>query len=230
MKISIIIPTYNEADNISKLIEEILKIPLSINVIIVDDNSPDNTAKIVENLSNKDQRICLIKRAKKLGIGTAYIVGFKEALRQGSDKIITMDADFSHNPKYIPRLIELSNKFNLTIGSRYVKNGAIRNWPLYRKLISKTANFITQKSLSLKIKDCTAGFRCYDNKIFEKLPLDSINSNGYSFLIEFLYIIKNNGYSIGEIPIIFTDRINGKSKISKIEIFNTFKTIIRLKK
>jgi len=230
MKTSIIIPTFNESENIEILINKILKLGLAeISIIVIDDNSPDGTSKIVSKISEENKQVFLINRPQKMGLGTAHIEGFKKALKINSEIILTMDADFSHDPKYIPEIIKLSNNFDVTIGSRYVKNGGVSNWPTYRKLISKCANFLARNTLSLKTKDCTAGFRCYKRDVLQAVDFNEVSSNGYSFLIEILYLIQKRDYNIGEYPIIFTDRVNGKSKISKKEILNAFKTILKIK-
>lgn len=235
MQISIVIPTYNEKDNLSKLIETIIAVLdrkcLDGKIIIVDDNSPDGTGHIADQLAEKDHRIQVIHRKEKLGIGTAHIAGFKHALEVNhSDLIFSMDSDLSHDPKYLPDFIEMHESgCNVVVGSRYVRGGGVENWGLYRKAVSKGANILASTLLGVKVHDMTTGYRCYDRNVLEKLELDSIKSNGYSFLEEILFYCKKKGFSIGEIPIIFVDRVHGKSKLSKMEMFKFFLTILRLK-
>lgn len=230
MKTLVIIPTYNEMENIKNLVESILivfkKNKINGHVLIVDDNSPDGTSDVIKKLSNK--KIHLNQRPKKLGLGTAYITGFKYGLNKNFDLLITMDADFSHNPKYIPDIIKLTQKNDIVIGSRYVPDGGTLNWGIHRRIISKGANIFAKTMLNLKSNDCTSGFRCYKSKVLKSINLDNIFSGGYPFLIEMIYKCQKKGFKIGESPIIFVDRDKGKSKISKKEILQTFNTIIRL--
>lgn len=210
----IIIPTYNERENIAKLIEQILYLPILVDILIVDDNSPDGTGKIVEDLQINNPRIKLLNRSGKLGLGTAYIEGFKIALAQNYQFIITMDADFSHDPKYLPQLVDDLKNFDLIIGSRYIKNGGVKNWPLKRRLLNRLGNLYAKTILNTPINDNTAGFMAIQIEFLQKLNLDKINGKGYAFLMELKYALFNNGAKIKELPIIFVERILGKSKIS----------------
>lgn len=228
MDIRVIVPTYNEKENIEKLCEQLLALPLNIQVIVVDDNSPDGTGDIAEALATQEPRITVIHRAGKLGLGTAYIAGFKQGLAQGADLLITMDADFSHDPAYIPRLVQLTEQYHITIGSRYIPKGGVVNWGINRRFLSWGANLFARTILGLKAKDCTAGFRCYHREVLQSIDLDSIFSNGYSFLVEMLFKCQRQGYTVGEIPIIFANRTRGQSKISKQEIFKAMYTVMRL--
>lgn len=228
MKISVIVPTYNERENIVDLTTMLLALPLNLEVIIVDDNSPDGTGKAADAMRAKDKRVHVIHRAGKLGLGTAYIAGFKEALTHDTALIITMDADFSHHPKYIPALVNLSQTHHVTIGSRYVPGGGVENWEWYRKLLSWGANQFARMVLTLKATDCTAGFRCYHRDVLLSINLDHIFSNGYSFLLEMAYKCQQLGCSFGETPIIFANRAKGSSKISQAEIFKAMYTVCRL--
>lgn len=234
MHISIVIPTYNEKENLPELINKILNVfeknQLNGNVIIVDDNSPDGTGHIADQLAERDSRIQVIHRKGKLGIGTAHIAGFKHAIEVNhSDLIFSMDSDLSHDPKYLPNFIEMhENGCDVVVGSRYVEGGGVVNWGLYRKAVSKGANLLASTLLGVKIHDMTTGYRCYDKKVLEKLDLDSIRSNGYSFLEEILFYCNKEDFSIGETPIIFVDRAHGKSKLSKKEMVKFFLTILRL--
>lgn len=232
MKISIVIPTYNEAENIKTLLEQIFGLQIEgLSVIIVDDNSPDNTAQIVEGLMNKFG-IQIIKRPKKLGLGTAYISGFKKALKNEADLIFEMDADFSHNPKDIPRLIKACKEYgaDMSIGSRKIPGGKVIGWGIKRKIMSNGASFLSRLLLKLKTKDVTAGFRCYKKEVLKKIDLEKIKSNGYAFQEEMLYKTEKMGFKIIEVPVIFKDRTKGASKLSKKDIWEFFKIIFKLKK
>ena len=244
MKTAIIIPTYNESDNIEALVKEILALRAgalthlhlcsgealghATEIIIVDDNSPDGTGEIADELARTYQEVKVIHRPAKLGLGTAYIAGFKKALALGADCILTMDADFSHNPRYIPRLVAKSEDAQVVIGSRYVDGGGTVNWGLWRRILSKGANTFARLVLGLKAHDCTAGFRCYRREVLESTELDKIFSDGYSFLIEMLYRCQQQGWEISEVPIIFEDRRRGASKISQKEIFKALYTVLSL--
>ena len=224
----VIIPTYNEAENISPLIERILNLEASVDVLVVDDHSPDGTGEVVDNIAANDPRIQVIHRQAKLGLGTAYTAGFMSALEQGYDRIITMDADFSHNPRYIPTLLKLTDEYDLAIGSRYVPGGGVRLWGLHRRLLSRGANLFARSILGLHAHDCTAGFRCYRASVLEAVNPNSIKADGYSYLLEMLWRVQRAGFSVVETPIVFTDRRRGASKISQKEIFHAAGTVFRL--
>jgi dolichol-phosphate mannosyltransferase len=210
----IIIPTYNESENIAKLIEQILALKISTDILIIDDNSPDGTAQIVQDIQKNNPQIHLLQRTGKLGLGTAYIEGFKIALQQSYQSIITMDADFSHSPQYLPLLIENLKNNDLVIGSRYVKNGGVINWPLKRRFLSKVGNLYAKIILQTTINDNTAGFMAINTDFLQKINLDEIRGQGYAFLMELKHILFINNAKIKEMPIIFVERVLGKSKIS----------------
>lgn len=226
----VIVPTYNEADNIDNLIEQILMQPVPLGVIIVDDNSPDGTGQLADAWVEKQpERIHVVHRAGKLGLGTAYIAGFKVALNQlNAQKIMTMDADFSHNPRYIPSMVELSASKHVVIGSRYVTGGGTLNWPARRIWLSAISNLIARTLLGLQAHDTTAGFRLYDRAVLQSIPLDDVISSGYSFLVEMLFMVQRRGWQIGEVPILFEDRREGTTKIARHEILRGMFTIFRL--
>ncbi len=229
MKAVVIVPTYNERDNIEILLTDLLSLPVNVNVINVDDNSPDGTGQVSDEwAAHHPDRVQVVHRVGKLGLGTAYIAGFKRAIEIGFDRILTMDADFSHHPRYIPSMLDLSREYDLVIGSRYVPGGGTLNCTWKRKLLSQGANSFAKLMLGLTAKDCTAGFRCYRREVLQSIDLDSILSNGYSFLIEMIYHVQRHGYSIGEVPIIFEDRRRGTSKISRNEVFKALGTVQRL--
>ncbi|MEA3345809.1 MAG: polyprenol monophosphomannose synthase [Chloroflexota bacterium] len=226
--VAVIIPTYNESENLERLVRLILDLPLEPEVIVVDDNSPDGTGQIADRLAAEKGRIHVIHRPGKLGLGTAYIAGFRRALSLGVECIITMDADFSHHPRYIPDLVAHSDGAQVVVGSRYVQGGGTRYCSLKRRLLSRGANGFARLMLGLEARDCTAGFRCYRRRALEAIDLDAILSDGYSFLIEMLYQCQSRGYHTAEVPIVFEDRRHGVSKISRQEIFKAIYTVLRL--
>lgn len=215
MKTLVIIPTYNEKENIGEIIPEILKKDPSINVLIVDDNSPDGTGRIADDVAKKNPRIKVLHREKKAGLGTAYKTGFKYALENGYDYIFEMDADFSHDPKYIPHFHEAIKKADLVLGSRYISGVNVINWPISRLLLSYYANVYTRWITGLPVKDATGGFKCFRREVLEKIDLDKVQSEGYSFQIEISFRAWKKGFKIKEIPIVFEDRRVGQSKMSK---------------
>lgn len=214
----IIIPTYNEASNIKKLIDHLMSLSISVDILIVDDGSPDGTADVIrDKMKQYPDKIYLIERNGKSGLGTAYVAGFKFALSKGYNYICEMDADFSHNPDDIPRLIQpvKSGEADIAIGSRYSKGISIVNWPLSRLILSYGANLYARFITGLPIKDTTAGFKCIHSEVLEKINLDKIRSNGYAFQIELHFRAWKSGFRLREISIIFREREEGVSKMSK---------------
>ena len=229
MKATVVIPTYNEHDNIQRLVGEILALDPPLGVIIVDDNSPDGTGELADALASQHAgRVHVIHRPAKLGLGTAHIAGFKLALEQGTQRVLSMDADFSHHPRYIPAMLARSQEAHLVIGSRYVRGGGTRFCSWKRRALSLGANLFAKLMLGLPARDCTAGFRCYHREVLLSINLDDIFSNGYSFLIEMIYHTKRQRWRIAEVPIIFEDRRHGVSKISRLEILAAMYTVLRL--
>jgi dolichol-phosphate mannosyltransferase len=229
LKPIVIVPTYNEAENIRLLVADLLALATPLDVVVVDDNSPDGTGQIADELSRLHPSIHAIHRPGKLGLGTAYIAGFRMGLANGYDRILTMDADFSHHPRFIPDLLEQSQAgADLVIGSRYVAGGGTVGCTLPRKMLSWGANAIAKTALGLHAMDCTAGFRCYRRQVLESINLDAVRSNGYSFLVEMLYRCQRRGWQVGEVPILFENRRRGASKISKQEVFKAMQTVFRL--
>ncbi len=226
----VIVPTYNEADNLDDLLAQLLALPVDVGAIVVDDNSPDGTGELADRWAERyPGRVHVVHRPRKLGLGTAYIAGFKKAIHEiGADRVLTMDADFSHNPRYIPDMIALSRSKHVVIGSRYVRGGGTRNCTRKRILLSRAANFVARALLGLRARDATAGFRLYRREVLLSIPLDEIFSSGYSFLVEMLFLCQRRGWQIGEVPIIFEDRRKGKTKISRQEIFKAQYTVFRL--
>jgi len=230
-KVLIVIPTYNEAENILNIIPEVLSKTTSeyqFNVLVVDDNSPDGTADMVESLNS--EHVFLIKRPKKNGLGTAYLVGFKYAIENKFDYVFEMDADFSHDPKYLPQfLMKMEEGYDLVVGSRYINGISVVNWPISRLFLSYFANIYTQIITGMKVKDTTAGFMCYDVKKLSGINLDNVRSNGYSFQIEMKFKYYVRKYRITEIPILFIDRRAGMSKMSKKVVYEAFFIVWKLK-
>lgn len=215
MKSILIIPTYNEIINIQKLLPDLLEMYSSIDVLIVDDNSPDGTADYVEKIGQSDKRVKIIKRPQKMGLGTAYVAGFKYALANGYDAAMEMDADYSHDPKELKVFLEKIEDYDLVIGSRYIHGVRVINWPIRRLLLSYFANLYTRIITGMPVKDGTGGFKCFRRKVLESINLDAIHSNGYSFQIEMNFKAWKKGFRLIEIPITFTDRVEGTSKMSK---------------
>ncbi|MGE0917133.1 polyprenol monophosphomannose synthase [Trichlorobacter lovleyi] len=214
-KAFVVIPTYNEQDNLQRLIEQVLLQDESLQVLVVDDNSPDGTGQLAEELSRSNDRINVLHRPAKLGLGSAYRDGFRRAMELGADLLIEMDADFSHDPSVLPLFLEQIKTHDLVIGSRYLNGISVVNWPLRRLILSYGANWYTRLITGLTIMDCTSGFKCFRRSLIESIDLDRIRSDGYSFQIEMHFRSAELGAKICEVPIIFIDRRAGQSKMSK---------------
>lgn len=215
MKAVVVIPTYNERDNIKRLVDAVLGQGENISILVVDDNSPDGTGTLVNEMAAADKRITALHRSGKLGLGSAYRQGFRIALDMGADCIVEMDADFSHDPSVLPRFFEMLDRFDVVIGSRYLNGISVVNWPLRRLMLSYFASVYTRLITGLRISDCTSGFKCFKRQVLESIDLESVKSDGYSFQIEMNYRCMERGFRIGEVPIIFIDRHAGTSKMSK---------------
>jgi len=212
----VVVPTYNERENIALLVEALLALPLGLHVLVVDDNSPDGTGALVQEWTGREPRLHVLHRPGKMGLGGAYIAGFKWALANtGARYIFEMDADFSHDPAAIPEFLQRIASTDLVIGSRYVHGVTVVNWPLSRLILSVSANIYTRIITGLPLHDATGGFKCFRREVLEALPLDRIKSDGYSFQIEMNFHAWKRGYRIIEIPIVFTDRQVGTSKMSR---------------
>lgn len=213
----VVIPTYNEKENIEKIIRKVFSLEDNFHIKIIDDGSPDGTATIVKQLQQEfPERLFLTERQGKLGLGTAYICGFKWAIAQQYEYIFEMDADFSHNPDDLIRLYTAcKNGADVAVGSRYVKGGSVKNWPINRIFISYGASVYTRLITWMPVKDCTAGFMCYRRKVLETIALDEVKFVGYAFQIEMKYRSWKAGFKIKEVPIVFIDRLEGVSKMSK---------------
>lgn len=229
-KALIVIPTYNEADNIIKLINEILSLNVNscdLDILVIDDNSKDGTSKLVNDLKNK--HVVVIDREKKMGLGTAYIRGFKYAIDNNYDYVFEMDADFSHDPASIPDFLSKIENFDLVIGSRYINGIAVVNWPLSRLMISIGASIYTRIITFLPVNDVTAGFMCYRVDSLKQINLDSVKSNGYSFQIEMKYRMWKKKFRLLEIPIVFIDRRAGVSKMSRKIVYEAAYMVWKLR-
>ncbi len=215
----VILPTYNEAENVIPLVRDILAVDPTLEVLVVDDNSPDGTGDIVAEAQHGETRLHLLRRAGKQGLGTAYLAGFQSGIDEGYDYIFTMDGDRSHNPKYLPAMLRCLEDHDMAIGSRYVPGGGIENWPIHRRVLSAFANFYTRLLLRITVHDCTSGYRGYRREVLETVDPFSVRSSGYSFLYEMAWRVTAAGFRIGEIPIVFEQRIAGDSKIDSSEIY-----------
>jgi dolichol-phosphate mannosyltransferase len=227
MKTLIIIPTYNEYENLPALLEEIFSYVPQTDILIVDDNSPDGTGELADKIALTDKRVYAIHRPGKLGLGTAYVTGFKYAIAHDYDAAFEMDADFSHDPRYLPDFLAAIEHADLVIGSRYVPGGATPNWSIIRRFISGGGNIFARLVLGMSIHDCTAGYRCYRREVLESIDLESVESQGYGFQVELAYRVMKQGFCIVETPIVFMDRRVGKSKMSRKIVLEAFTYVLR---
>jgi dolichol-phosphate mannosyltransferase len=212
----VILPTYNEAENLERIVGAVLEqLPESRRVLIVDDNSPDGTGEIADRLAEADESVAVLHRERKEGLGPAYLAGFRVALDSGAQRIIEMDADFSHDPTYLPRLIEATENADLAIGSRYVPGGGITEWGPVRRFISRGGSAYARVALGLPIKDLTGGFKCFRRIVLETIDLQTIEARGYAFQVETTYRAIKSGFRVVEVPIVFKDRTDGTSKMSR---------------
>ena len=225
----IIIPTYNELNNIQKLVPLLREKYPDLDVLVVDDNSPDGTAESVKTMMEKDKQVHLIEREGKLGLGTAYVRGFKYMLEKGFEIAIQMDADFSHDPNVIKDFIKEIEEYDLVLGSRYIKGVNVVNWPMSRLLLSYFANVYTKVITGMPINDATGGFKCFRKEVLESIDLDKVTSNGYSFQIEMNFKSYKKGFKIKEIPIVFVDRADGDSKMSKSIVYEAIFMVWKLR-
>ena len=229
MKSLVIVPTYNERANVQALIPQILSLRLDVEVLIVDDNSPDGTGQVVADMAAKDNRVHLLGRKAKLGLGSAYVEGFKYALsRPEIEYVFEMDADFSHDPASIPNFLEAIKDYDLVLGSRYLRGVRVVNWPLSRLILSYSANLYTRIVTGLPVHDATGGFKCFRRRALESVDLDGVHSDGYSFQIEMSFKCWKKGFRIKEIPITFVDRRVGTSKMSHKIIWEAVWLVWRL--
>jgi dolichol-phosphate mannosyltransferase len=224
----VVLPTYNEAENVLPLSCAILAVDPSLDILVVDDASPDGTGDLVERERKTQPRLALLRRAGKLGLGTAYLAGFRYALDHGYARVFTMDCDGSHNPRYIPAMLAALADHDVVIGSRYVPGGGIANWPRHRQALSAFANFYARALLRLPVRDCTSGFRVYTREVLEAVDPFAVRSSGYSFLEEMAWRVARCGFRIGEVPILFEQRTLGISKIDSSEIYRAAWRVLAL--
>lgn len=226
----IVVPTYNERDNVERVAEEFLAPVPEAHILFVDDNSPDGTGEVIDGLAEADERIHVLHRPGKLGLGTAYLDGFRWGLERGYDYLLEMDADFSHDPGYLPDMIRLAAEgADMVVGSRYVDGGGTENWGLGRQLISRAGSLYARTILGVRVRDLTSGFICYRRQTLETLDLDAVQSNGYSFQIEMKYRVLRAGMRVVELPIVFVDRRVGQSKMSRAIFFEALGMVWKLR-
>lgn len=214
-KALVVIPTYNEKENLPRIVPEVLAQDERIQILVVDDNSPDGTGQLANQMAAQNPRIHVLHRPGKQGLGKAYLAGFAWALARDYDRVIEMDADYSHNPKYLPPMLAASQEADLVLGSRYISGVNVINWPMSRLLLSYFANVYARVITGMKVRDLTGGFKCFRRTVLETIRLDAIHSNGYAFQIEMSFRAHRRNFSIKEIPIVFVDREHGQSKMSK---------------
>lgn len=215
MRALVILPTYNEIENLPRIVPQILEVDPNLEILVVDDNSPDGTGEEADLMAAVNPRVAVIHRASKMGLGSAYIAGFKYGIEKGFDYLFEMDSDFSHDPKYLKDFLREIEEADLVIGSRYLQGVNVINWPMSRLLLSYFANVYTRMITGLPLRDATGGFKCYRREALEAVELDSVRSDGYSFQIEMSFKLWRQGFRLKEIPIVFHDRQQGKSKMSK---------------
>ncbi len=229
VKTIIVIPTYNERENLPELVRRLEQLGLGLHALVVDDNSPDGTGDLAEELAGTRPWLQLLHRPGKAGLGTAYLEGFRLALERGYEAMGEMDADLSHNPTYLPAMMKALEGADLVLGSRYVRGGGVRNWGVLRRLISRGGSLYSQMVLGVGVHDLTGGFKLFRRELLEKLGLDTVRSNGYSFQIEMTYRALRRGYRVVEVPIIFEDRQVGKSKLSRQVVLEAMLMVPRLR-
>ena len=230
MNIVAVIPTYNERESIESLIREVLSLSLGLNILVVDDNSPDGTGSIVSKLAEESPQVRLLTRKKRKGRGSAGVDGFKTALEMGADLVIEMDADFSHHPRHIPDFLVNAKDHDVVLGSRFVPGGADRDRGVLRQMLTRLAGLYVRTTLDIAIRDVSSGYRCFRREVFEKVDLEDMISAGPSIVLEILYKVCLNGFSVKEVPIIFEDRRQGQTKLDIITLLETLVMVLRLRK
>ena len=229
LRVLVIVPTLNERENLTSLAEAIFAQLPDANLLVVDDHSPDGTGVLADEMAARDPRVAVIHRPGRLGIGSAYVRGFEHALAHGYDAVVTMDADWSHDPAYLPALVGAVDHFDLVVGSRYLNGISVINWTLARLILSTGANAYVRAITGIPLRDCTSGFQCIRRTALERINPSSIRTNGYSFLVEVKYRIHRQGLSLAEVPIVFTQRRHGRTKMTRGEIFASFLNVWKLR-
>lgn len=229
LRVLVIVPTLNERENLTSLAEAIFAQLPDANLLVVDDHSPDGTGVLADEMAARDPRVTVIHRPGRLGIGSAYVRGFEHALAHGYDAVVTMDADWSHDPAYLPALVGAVDHFDLVVGSRYLNGISVINWTLARLILSTGANAYVRAITGIPLRDCTSGFQCIRRTALERINPGSIRTNGYSFLVEVKYRIHRQGLSMAEVPIVFTQRRHGRTKMTRGEIFASFLNVWKLR-
>jgi dolichol-phosphate mannosyltransferase len=229
LRVLVIVPTLNERENLASLAAAIFAQPVGADLLVVDDNSPDGTGQLVDEMAARDPRIHALHRAGRMGIGSAYVQGFQYALAHGYEAVVTMDADWSHDPSYLPTLVGGADQHTLVVGSRYLNGISVVNWDLARLILSTAGNAYVRAITRLPLRDCTSGFQCIRREALEAIGLDSIRTNGYSFLVELKYRIFRRGFSMTEVPIVFTQRRSGQTKMTRKEIILSLLNVWKLR-
>lgn len=225
----VVVPTFNERENVVQVVEAVFNSGAECDMLIVDDNSPDGTGAMADELRGTYPGLQVLHRPERLGLGSAYIDGFRKVLAQGYERVFSMDADLSHDPKYLPEFLEATEQHHVVVGSRYMTGVSVVNWPIWRLALSLTANAYARTITGLPVRDCTSGFQCFRAEVLRRIHLDAIRTNGYSFLIELKYRAVQAGFDVGEVPIIFVDRRRGTSKITRREIYASIVTVWKLR-
>ncbi|HWP65477.1 MAG TPA: polyprenol monophosphomannose synthase [Candidatus Limnocylindria bacterium] len=228
-RLLVIVPTLNERENLPELAAAILAQPVGAELLVVDDASPDGTGAVADELARADARVHVLHRPARLGIGSAYVQGFQRALAEGYDRVVTMDADWSHDPSYLPALVEPADRYDLVVGSRYLHGISVVNWSLARLALSSAGNAYVRAITRLPLRDCTSGFQCIRADALARIGLEHIRTNGYSFLVELKYRLARRGCSILEVPIVFTQRRHGRTKMTREQIILSLLNVWRLR-
>jgi dolichol-phosphate mannosyltransferase len=225
----VIVPTLNERENLPSLAAAIFSQPVGAELLVVDDNSPDGTGALVDQMAREDPRVRALHRAGRMGIGSAYVMGFQHAVREGYDLVVTMDADWSHDPAHLPPLVAAAASHDLVIGSRYLNGISVINWSLARLILSTAGNTYVRAIARLPLRDCTSGYQCINRRVLEAIGLEHIRTNGYSFLVELKYRTFRRGFSMTEVPIVFTQRLHGRTKMTRKEILLSLLNVWKLR-
>ncbi|HZP40572.1 MAG TPA: polyprenol monophosphomannose synthase [Candidatus Binatia bacterium] len=228
-RVLVVVPTLNERENLPSLAAAVFAQPVGAELLVVDDNSPDGTGAVADEMAAADPRVHVLHRPRRLGIGSAYVAGFGWALARGYDAVVTMDADWSHDPSYLPALVDAARRDALVVGSRYLTGISVINWSLARLVLSTAGNAYVRTVTGLRLRDCTSGFQCITRPALQAIGCEHIRTNGYSFLVELKYRVQRRGFSIVEVPIVFTQRRHGRTKMTRKEILLSLVTAWKLR-